>query len=404
MENKVEKKPGAFSGGINWDNIKVYKPGDEPSPFGVKVDYDPEVEKMNQSFEEDFAKAQLESQIEQAPEQVISNPGMPEEAKTEAAQVLDGDKRTDEANNDKVEAAVEKLSEDFDTVDDLAAYLDQVDDEGNPFFPEDKENPDAVWNQYENPAEAYRNYVEPEDEEKWAAYQKSKEEAQQPEDGQVVEQAELDVQKAMKNPVEAAKAVLNEDVAAGNASDLAIGGGSGTEGLELDTDTRGTPGGSFSHAIKNLGTGSGQSNAASVSAPKNKPVAVESVSSRAGTGSPDTVKVEGTRNTSNSNGYVTSNGGSYNSGGVNHTGSSLKAQKTSLPGGESKNQAALADVNLADAAIQSIETRIREIPEGLASSLGFKIGANVSYNDTPIADCTPEMLNDIEKILTTLGV
>lgn len=71
----------------------------------------------------------VEKAIEENPEQILEDPKMPEEAKEEAAQVLDSDNRTDEANNEQVEGAVEKLSEDFDTVDDLYNYLDQFGDE-----------------------------------------------------------------------------------------------------------------------------------------------------------------------------------------------------------------------------------------------------------------------------------
>ncbi len=71
----------------------------------------------------------VEKAIEENPEQVLEDPEMPEEAKEEATQVLDSDNRTDEANNEQVEKAVEKLTEDFDTVDDLYNYLDQFGDE-----------------------------------------------------------------------------------------------------------------------------------------------------------------------------------------------------------------------------------------------------------------------------------
>lgn len=74
---------------------------------------------------EKYTKEALEALIENKPEQVLEEPKMPEEAKEEAAQVLDSDKRNDEANNEHVEKALEKLS----TADDLYSYLDQFGDE-----------------------------------------------------------------------------------------------------------------------------------------------------------------------------------------------------------------------------------------------------------------------------------
>lgn len=66
----------------------------------------------------------VENVIENKPEQVANDPVMPKEARQEAAQVLDTDARNDEANNQQVEKATNRLSDDFETVDDLMSYLE----------------------------------------------------------------------------------------------------------------------------------------------------------------------------------------------------------------------------------------------------------------------------------------
>lgn len=57
-----------------------------------------------------FKEEEIEHAIEEKPEQVIEDPKMPEEAKEEAAQVLDSDVRNDEANNEVVEETTEQLN------------------------------------------------------------------------------------------------------------------------------------------------------------------------------------------------------------------------------------------------------------------------------------------------------
>lgn len=66
----------------------------------------------------------VEDAIENKPEQVVNDPVMPKEAKQEAAQVLDTKTNNDEANNQQVEKATNRLSDDFETVDDLMSYLE----------------------------------------------------------------------------------------------------------------------------------------------------------------------------------------------------------------------------------------------------------------------------------------
>lgn len=73
---------------------------------------------------EKYTKEALEKAIENKPEQVLEDPKMPEEAKKEASQVLDTKTNNDEANNQQVEKATNRLSDDFETVDDLMSYLE----------------------------------------------------------------------------------------------------------------------------------------------------------------------------------------------------------------------------------------------------------------------------------------
>lgn len=66
----------------------------------------------------------VENVIENKPEQVVNDPVMSKEAKQEATQVLDTKPNNDEANNQQVEKATNRLSDDFETVDDLMSYLE----------------------------------------------------------------------------------------------------------------------------------------------------------------------------------------------------------------------------------------------------------------------------------------
>lgn len=108
----------------------------------------------------------------------------------------------------------------------------------------------------------------------------------------------------------------------------------------------------------------------------------------------------GVKTGNENNGALTSNSGYYNSGAVSKD-SSLVYVESKLPvdNGETHTQE-YQDLDLEDAAVQSVEAKVRELPIGLAESLGFDVGSTVKYNKQPIEDYLPE----VEAILSDLGV
>lgn len=83
------------------------------------------MDSRNRNFQPiDMLNNKVENAIENKPEQVANDPVMPKEAKEEATQVLDTKANNDEVNNQQVEKATNRLSDDFETVDDLMSYLE----------------------------------------------------------------------------------------------------------------------------------------------------------------------------------------------------------------------------------------------------------------------------------------
>lgn len=83
----------------------------------------------------------IEGLVEKEPEVVMENPIFSPDLKKEAEEVTDGDSRTTEADNKVVEKEISRLSDDFETIEDLEAYL-------NEYYPESdgesKENDSGV--------------------------------------------------------------------------------------------------------------------------------------------------------------------------------------------------------------------------------------------------------------------
>lgn len=91
-----------------------------------------------------YAKEALEGLIETKPEQVLEDPKMPVEAKEEAAQVLDSDKRNDEANNEQVEKAADELITSEQEAESLIEENPEVADEALPENTESKEEAEQI--------------------------------------------------------------------------------------------------------------------------------------------------------------------------------------------------------------------------------------------------------------------
>lgn len=106
--------------------------------------------------------------------------------------------------------------------------------------------------------------------------------------------------------------------------------------------------------------------------------------------------VIGAKQGTENNGNLTANG-VYNSGAVNHTGSSLKASTAKLPNGESRGQSS-NDIDLEEATIENIKRRVAELPVGLAEALGF---TDTTYKGIKFEDAD---LNEADKVLSNLGV
>lgn len=161
---------------------------------------------------------------------------------------------------------------------------------------------------------------------------------------------------------------------------------------------------------------SGSISAPSVSVKPVKPETVKTAHSHAGGG---TAKIEPAKQGSSSfpvggsksSGNVISNGASY-SGGTNKSSRSLKYVPSSkmLPKGEERMEE-YVDSSASgsagnEAAISNIEARVKSIqPWSLAEQLGFSSKyKNVAYNGTSIDALSPEQIREVEKILDILGV
>ena len=110
-----------------------------------------------------------------------------------------------------------------------------------------------------------------------------------------------------------------------------------------------------------------------------------------------------------------SNGG-FNSGGVSKTGNSLiKVNKVSLPNGEANNQpdsfegslgtSSGTTNNLRDSRIALLEQRIKQLDPELQEHFGFSMKyKHVEYKDTLLDECSGGQLQEIEDILEACGV
>lgn len=410
-----KKNSGMLSEGIDWDKVKVFKPGEDATGYGiVKEDFDPRVEKNNEYFRQ--LEAEAEAAAENNPEKVIDDPMMPEALKKEAADLLDNDSRNDEADNTQIEKAVSKLSEDFDTPDDLYEYL------VNEYGEESKGPDDIVSNEEVEQLQAEMangdNTVYDERMANSPVIPDSQLEPapELPYADNVVQIKDEEAEQLQEEAMELPKMTAATDVTIGSG---AHGGSYSGEKTEIP-DSRssvGTPGSRMSvpsAGVSHVGGGVHGASAASSSHPSSKQPA--SVSHASGGANPvqsanDEAAVSiGARQGADSNGGLTSNGTNLNSGAVKQTGSSLTVKPTALPNGEAHTQDYSGGLlegagSLKDAHLANLEVRIRSIPIELAEQLGFSTKyKHVTYNGLSISECEPQELQEIEKILTTLGV
>ena len=410
--------------------------------------------------------SKLEQIIETNPEAVKAATPVDNPIHTEAEQVTDGDARTTEANNAKVEEGIkqggidwdkleknwyeerenlnkpqenlkdefgqpvsdfspeenevinEALSEDFNTVDDLYNYLEDVYDPGI----EDQ-------NQYQ---EAVDNVPDPDEtiyDESMASQPVIPEEKLEPapeapyadnvaqikEDE--VDQLQEDIapetvqQKPNKVPD-----VLNEVPAVTNGSGISGGSSISSSSVRI-------PGSSFGPAFSGgrpftFGSvPSGSVSAPSVASSKTPEVTYKAEHTKLAGGGVIPEAKQGTSSNpiggSKSSGNVISNGATY-SGGTNKSSRSLKYVSSAnvLPHGEDRMESYDVEGQAGgvssgnEATLNNIESRVKSIqPWSLAEQLGFSAKyKHVAYNGTSIDQLSPEQIREVLKILDILGV
>ncbi len=102
-------------------------------------------------------------------------------------------------------------------------------------------------------------------------------------------------------------------------------------------------------------------------------------------------------------GNRTSNGGTFGSGSVNKSGGSLIAKSPKLAGGESNNQADLADEDaLRQGTVKQLMKRILQLDPHTREALGFSKDGS-KYNEQPIDKADGEVLSRIDEVLSAVG-
>lgn len=418
------------------------------------------------SEEKPLDSQKLEQLIEENPETVKDSVPEDNPIHTEAEQVTDGDERTTEANNAKVEEGIkqggidwdkleknwyeereklnkpqedvkdefgqpipdfspeeneainEALSEDFNTVDDLYNYLEDVYDPGL----EDQNQYQEAVDNVPNPDETIydesmasqpvipEEKLEPAPEAPYAdnVSQIKEDEVDQLQEDIAPETVTTDEQLNLPEALNEAPAVTN---------------GSGISGGSISSSPVRIPGSSFGPAFSGgrpftFGSvPSGSVSAPSVTSSKTPEVTYKAEHTKpAGGGSIPEVK-QGTSSNpiggSKSSGNVISNGATY-SGGTNKSSRSLKYVPSTrvLPHGEDRMESYDVDGQAGSASggnedtLNNIESRVKSIqPWSLAEQLGFSAKSKqVTYNGTSIDQLLPEQIREVLKILDILGV
>lgn len=387
------------------------------------------------------SEQEVEQFIENNPEAIKAAAPVDNPIHQEAEQVTDGDNRTTEANDEKVEEGIKQGGIDWSKVKEYKPGEDpyyKVSD-FNPNAPdyvpndnadlgeihrdEDFLGPDEYIDENGNiqvdpnwkPENADEDFLGPDEQGLDQAIDEAITETpdvsntEEPDLDQAIDEA-LEEPNNESNTTPEIPGVLNE------VSD--INGGSGMSGgnSSVSSNPVRIPGSSFGSAFLG-GTPftPGSVSSGSISVPSvskgevtpNKPL--ETVHSRADGG---TTKIEPAKQGTSSNpiggskssGNVISNGATY-SGGTNKTSRSLKYVPSSkvLPHGEERMESYKEDsVTTGEGAVSNLRARIASIePKALAEQLGF---VKDTFNGTSIDDLTPEQIREAEKILDTLGV
>lgn len=349
---------------IDWDKVKVYKPGEEMYPGEHSNEWE---------NEPDFDTSEWTADMGENP--------LPE---GERPNLHEGDEAIDRMQ--------ERMThdEDFAGPDELPATYDQIVEPGKEL---------ALTN---------GNGMVPVEEPTEVDYRIIDEEVEN-DDSIPEEEKEAEKQRRYKNALKETPEVIG----GGNAGATTSAPGKGTE---LKEERRG-PGSSFGNSFK-ASMPNGSYNAPNAKGSKLESKEPKDIKSNAGGGTLPPTNEGGAisvnaRNANNSNGSVTSNG-FVSSGATNKTGSSLTVKPVSLPNGEVHTQEYNGELangsadkltGLAKAHVDNIEARVRELPEDVAEAWGFGIKyKHVEYNGTQLDQCTPNQLNEIEKILSRLGV
>lgn len=356
LEAKEESKDPIeqISKGIDWDKVKVYKPGEDPIEWLRKDDYDPrDEENLNYDYEEG-----------------VGAPGVLK------------NKDEDFAGPDELPAQV------YDNSDFQPKQLPAVINDGLPA------------EQYYEPVYDTSDYNFD-----WSWEDITPEQIDQEvdEDEDIPEEEKEEAKERRKRILEWVKHHVDS-----------VGGSSNAGSTFKSTYDKTNGSMSFGSGKGIMGSASIGNFMANPKWDKPKQEPVKEVKSEASK-APEPVETEAKSspigvksNPTTSN--RTSNGG-FNSGGVNKTGNSLiKVNKVSLPNGEANNQPDVVEGmgqtnNLRDSRIQLLEERIKQLDPELQEHFGFSTKyKHVEYKDTPVDECSGGQLQEIEEILDACGV
>ena len=219
--------------------------------------------------------------------------------------------------------------------------------------------------------------------------------------GEQSEEAEIEKQ---------AEEIIEEDEEANNHSAIIlprqnIGGVSNiSSSTPTNIDRTRTVGGSFGRAFNhpniNGSVSAGSQGSVDTSAKSNSPriaatgsmKPIEEAKNKSSAAKPNAT----TRNR-------TSNGGTFGSGSVNKSGSSLIAKSPKLADGESNNQADLVDEDaLRQGTVKQLMKRILQLDPHTRETLGFSKDGS-KYNEQPIDKADGEVLSHIDELLSAVG-
>lgn len=341
------------SSGIDWDTVKVYKPGEDPY-YKVDEDYDPRIEE-NLNYE------------------------YPEGVGDEGVRI--------------------HKDEDFAGPDELPAVVPYSVDEDKQLATINDGVPEEIYYEPSYDTSMY-NF-----ETSWEDITPEKIDEEVEEDDSIDEDKKEEVKERRKKLVDFIKANHHVDSLRGsNLSSTRVPGSS--FGGAFKSSGGHLPSYNVSGGLSSIGRANTNRPKPSVGT-KINPANLQKTT-------PSKAQVSGAKMSAAGAGYRTSNGTTFGSGSVDKTGNSLiKVSKHQLPNGFANNQADLYSGdgvtgktnNLRDSYLSQLERRIKSLDKETAEHFGFSYKCkHVEYKDIPLEECSGGDLKEIEDILTEIGV